>query len=183
MKRSISSHTLDFSKDPKKRVTFEHSGKKLRSAIRGPGEKEHMQETISLSKSQKLLSPFRKRTTAYTQATKSSMKESKGDRTKDANVSLHSLKQDRDTTISPLRATTPAKMTQASRSRLDRSEDEEDSDLHRGEHTTDPNKSMYGIPRTIDQIESTSALVEHLKSLLKNALDREDQLANYIEQL
>lgn len=43
--------------------------------------------------------------------------------------------------------------------------------------------SMYEIPGTIGQIESNSALVMQLKNLLENALDRENQLANFIEKL
>jgi hypothetical protein len=42
---------------------------------------------------------------------------------------------------------------------------------------------MYGIPNTIDQIESNSALVVQLKNLLQNALDRENHLANFIQKL
>lgn len=44
-------------------------------------------------------------------------------------------------------------------------------------------KTMYGIPNTIGQIESNSALVNQLKSLLENAMEREAHLADFIEKL
>jgi chromosome segregation ATPase len=179
MKRSMSGKTLDFSKDGKKRVTFDTKDK-LRSFTRGPGDKGEMNETINLSKTQKLVSPHRKRTAAYTQATRSSLRDSRGAGDRDMGVSLTSMKGDGETMVSPLRATTPAKTTQGRKSRLDRSYDEE---TYRDENTHDPNMSMYGIPRTIENIDSNSALVEHLKSLLKNALDREESLTGYIENL
>ena len=47
----------------------------------------------------------------------------------------------------------------------------------------DPDRSMYGIPNTIGQIESNSALVTQLKNLLENALERENHLADFIERL
>lgn len=47
----------------------------------------------------------------------------------------------------------------------------------------DFDKSMYGIPDTIGQIESSSALVTQLKGLLENAMDREKHLADFIQKL
>jgi len=44
-------------------------------------------------------------------------------------------------------------------------------------------KSIYGIPNTIGQIESSSALVTQLKNLLENAMDRESNLTDFIEKL
>lgn len=178
IKRSISTN-IDSTKDPRKRVTFD-TGLKPRSSIRGPGDKGDMNETIGLSRSQKLISPYKKRTAAYTQATKSSLKDSRTGGLRDSNVSMHSIKHDGESMISPLQPTTPAKMTKGRKSRGERSFED---DPYAEEPFEDPNISMYGIPRTIDQIESNSALVEHLKSLLKNALDREDNLSNYIERL
>ena len=44
-------------------------------------------------------------------------------------------------------------------------------------------RSVYGVPNTIGQIESNSALVMQLKNLLENALDREKHLADFIKKL
>ena len=51
------------------------------------------------------------------------------------------------------------------------------------EDTMEADKSFYGIPHTIGQVESNSALVMQLKTLLENALERESHLANFIEKL
>lgn len=113
LKKSISGQTLEPAlKDMKKKVTFDRSRTRLTSTLSRPGDRNDINETIDVSKSHKLLSPHRKRTAAYTQATKSSMKNTKRD------VSTRSAKKDRDTRIAPLNASTPAKFTQANKSTI-----------------------------------------------------------------
>ena len=108
LKRSISGQTLDMkTKDPRKRVSFEREKTRFASTLSRPGDRGDINETIDLSRSQRLLSPHRKRTAAYTQASKSSMKKTKGRET--------SAKKDRDTLFAPLGASTPAKFTAAQR--------------------------------------------------------------------
>lgn len=74
------------------------------STLSRSGDRGDVNETIELSKSQKLVAPHRRRTAAYTQATKSSMKKTRG-----RDNSTHSLRKDRDALIAPLGMATPAK--------------------------------------------------------------------------
>lgn len=83
------------------------------STLSGPGDRGDINETIDLSKSMKLVSPHRKRTAAYTQATKSSMKKT-GKRTN----FTHSVKKDRDILYAPLGVSTPAKTTHRNKSTI-----------------------------------------------------------------
>lgn len=114
LKRSISGQTLDAALGPAgKRVSFEGLTGRFASTLSRPGDRGDINETIDVSRSQKLLSPHRKRTAAYTQATsKSALKRGKRD------GSTHSAKKNRDTLMAPLGASTPAKFTTANRSTI-----------------------------------------------------------------
>jgi hypothetical protein len=89
-------------------------------------------------------------------------------KTKGRGLSTQSIKKENQNTFAPLGMSTPAKITVDDFERMD--------DLE-GENT------IYGIPNTIDQIQSNSALVNQLKILLQNAMNREAHLANFIEKL
>ena len=99
-------------KDPKKRVSFEGIQTRYLSTLSRTGDRGDVNETIDMNKSQKLMSPHRKRTAAYTQATKSSMKKGKSKR----DSSAQSANKNRDTNIAPLGPSTPAKFTGANKS-------------------------------------------------------------------
>ena len=177
LKRSISNHSLDLKgKDSKKKVSFEGLGTKFTSTLGGIGDRGDTTETINLTRSTKLLSPYRKKNAVYTHGAKSSFKKTKDSKRRDFDSSMHSV-------ISPLSPTSPAKHTKLSRSRLNKSEDIDDNEFERNDQFIDGDRSMYGIPYTIDQIDSTSALVTHLKNLLNNALDRESKLTDFIEKI
>ena len=176
LKRSISNHSLDIrGKDSKKKVSFEGLGTKYSSTLGATGNKGDMTETININKSTKLLSPYRKRNAAYTHGAKSSMKKSKDAKRREFESSVNSV-------ISPLSPTTPWKQTKLNRTR-DKSVDYDDNDFERNDQFIEEDKSIYGIPNTIDQIESTCALVTHLKNLLNNALERESKLTDFIEKM
>jgi hypothetical protein len=109
LKRSISGKTLDPKiKDSRKKVSFGGEKARFASTLSRPGDRGDINETIDVSRSKKLLSPHRKRTAAYTQATKS------GKRGRD--TSAHSARKDRDTILTPLNPSTPAKFTHGKRS-------------------------------------------------------------------
>lgn len=111
LKRSISGQTLQ-PKDSKKRVSFGGPKSRFLSTLSRTGDRGDVNETIDVSRSQKLLSPHRKRTAAYTQATsKSAMKKRKRD-------GSYSAKKDRDGMHAPLGPSTPAKFTQGNRSTI-----------------------------------------------------------------
>lgn len=101
------------SRDPRKRVSFEGIEKRFFSTISRPGDRGDVNETIELSKTQKLMSPHRKRTAAYTQATKSSMK--KGKR---RDMSASSARKNKNGVLAPLGMSTPAKVTNANKSTI-----------------------------------------------------------------
>jgi hypothetical protein len=111
LKKSIPSQVDPRMNDARKRVSFENIHSRfLSSTLSRTGDRADVNETIDISKSQKLLSPHRKRTAAYTQATnKSSLKKQGRD------LSSHSAKKDRDTTLIGLGHSTPAKFTQANK--------------------------------------------------------------------
>ena len=178
LKRSISNNSLDFKgKDSRKKVSFEGLATRFSSTLGVTGERGDNNETINLTKSSKLLSPYRNKNAAYTTSGKSSLKKTnKNTKRRDADSSVHSV-------ISPLSPTSPAKYTKLNRSRLNKSEDFDENDFERNDQFIDGDRSMYGIPYTIDQIDSTSALVTHLKNLLNNALDRESKLTDFIEKI
>jgi len=112
LKRSISGHTLDLKpRDPKKKVSFGGSKARFASTLSRPGDRNDINETIDVSGSQKLLSPHRKRTAAYTQATNKSAMKNRG-----RDSTTLSARKDRETTIAPLDPSTPAKFTTAKRS-------------------------------------------------------------------
>ena len=114
MKNTICGKTIDpISKDPRKRVSFEGLERIFHSTISRPGEKGDINETIELSRSHKLMSPHRKRTAAYTQATKSSMKITKG-----RDMSANSARKDGEGVFAPLGMSTPAKFTHANKSTI-----------------------------------------------------------------
>lgn len=114
LKSTISGKTIDpISRDPRKRVSFEGIQKRFYSTLSRPGERGDVNETIELSKTQKMMSPHRKRTAAYTQATKSSMKKTKG-----RDFSAHSARKDNSGVLAPLGVSTPAKFTHANKSTI-----------------------------------------------------------------
>jgi UDP-N-acetylglucosamine pyrophosphorylase len=111
LKKSIPTQVDHRMSDARKRVSFENIHSRfLSSSLSKTGDRADVNETIDLSKSQKLMSPHRKRTAAYTQATaKSSFKKANRD------SSSHSAKKDRDTSMVNLGQSTPAKFTKASK--------------------------------------------------------------------